>query len=89
MSRIDVPRAVVISYNWLTMETMHSQFEGEYAGSQAAGWVHKKSFLWKDFPERDGWVHFSYMNDLAGKIRGKEFSDELMNKGTITVRVPT
>lgn len=45
--------AVVISFNWKTEETLHTAFEGGGCADKAAGWAHKTSFLWKDFPAEE------------------------------------
>lgn len=80
--------AVVISHNWKTEETMHTQFQGDGAADKAAGWAHKESFLWRDFPAKDGWTHFAHWDEQAGEERGARRAAELM-QGRITETVPT
>lgn len=56
-------KAVAISYNWETNEILFTDFEGPGAGSKAGNWIDKKSFIWKDFPESEGWTHLMTKND--------------------------
>lgn len=51
-------KVVVISFNWETEETLHTLFEGKECNEKANNWIHKDSFLWKDFPKSEGWTHF-------------------------------
>ena len=82
-------RSIVVSFNWKTKEILFNDFEGPGAAKDAEGWSHKESFLWRDFPEKDGWVHFPYWNKEAGEAKGKEFAASF-EKGAkpYTIRVP-
>jgi hypothetical protein len=62
-------RAVAISYNWITERTMHTPFEGDDAAELAESWVDTESFVWRDFPASEGWVHFCHWNDEAQAAR--------------------
>lgn len=81
-------RAVVISFNWETGETLHQTFEGKGCADKAAGWAHPKSFIARDFPARDGWQHWAHWNKEAGEERGLRIADEVISTGRITERVP-
>lgn len=85
-------RAVVISFNWKTRETFHTVFElgKEFPDplGTACGWAHEGSFLWRDFPARDGWEHFAHGNGSARDIHGKIMTDELLERGTQTLKIP-
>ncbi len=81
-------RAVVISFNWETEETMHMKFEGAGCADRAAGWAHKESFLRRDFPASEGWTHFVHWNSEAGDERGVRAAKEMTEHGTLTETVP-
>lgn len=70
-------RAVVISYNWDTGQHYHTPFDGEGAGVKAMNWVHKSSFIWQDFPESEGWVHFMHCNPEAAKAKGAALTEAM------------
>ncbi len=80
-------RAIVVSFNWKTQEIMFTAFEEPGAADTAVGWAHRESFLWKDFPEEEGWEHFAHWNVEAGEVRGKRKADEWI-KGKDSERVP-
>lgn len=81
-------RALAVSFNWNTGEILWEKFEGDGCADKARGWVHPKSFIQRDFPEKKGWIHFNWWNTAAGEERGARIADELCNHGTITERVP-
>lgn len=60
-------KAVVVSYNWNTRETLTTDFEGEGCAMRANAWVAKDGFLYRDFPEIAGWVHFTHRTPEAGE----------------------
>jgi len=65
-----VKRAVAISYNWDTQKVLTTPFDGDNPGIDAMNWVREDSFLWKDFPQSDGWHHFFDCNEEAAKEKG-------------------
>ncbi len=81
-------RAVAISFNWKTGEMLHTTFEGDGCADSAAGWVHPKSFIARDFPVSEGWEHFAHWNKEAGKERAERVSKELCENGTTSEMVP-
>lgn len=81
-------RAVVVHLNWETEEIMHTLFEGDSAADDAAGWAHPDSFIWRDFPAENGWVHFVYWTKEAGDARGARIRQDLEDGKWITDRVP-
>lgn len=82
------PRAVVISFNWLTKEILYIDFEGENAARDAEGWADKESFIWRDFPAKAGWTHFAYWNKRAGRLRGQQAVQALDSGEPFTISVP-
>jgi hypothetical protein len=82
-------RSVVISFNWITGETLHTTFEGPGCADKAAGWADRESFLWRDFPESDGWEHWAHWSADAGTERGNRLWAEFESEGTRTEFVPT
>jgi hypothetical protein len=97
MSKPKLPKfsAVVLSHNWVTGETLHQQFEGPGCADKAAGWAYRdtenpkqSSFIWRDFPAADGWIHTVWMSEAARKERGARLADELLSQGTQTERIP-
>lgn len=58
-------QAVAVSYNWKTQEILFTPFDGDGCVEDASNWVNKGSFLWIDFPESKGWVHFYHANKEA------------------------
>jgi hypothetical protein len=82
------PRAIVVSFNWKTNQILFQRFDGEKAADDAAGWAHHKSFLWRDFPAKDGWEHFPHWNKTAGEFRGERIAQELGENGVMSEWVP-
>jgi hypothetical protein len=80
-------KAVACSYNWETGESYATPFEGPEAADHAAGFVHKSSFIWNDFPEEDGWTHFFHADKEAMEERGERIAEEILRNGTISERV--
>jgi len=81
-------RAIAISFNWITHEMLHQTFEGAGCADSAAGWVHSKSFIIRDFPAKDGWEHWAHWNKEAGEERGARIAKELCETGCISESVP-
>lgn len=81
-------RAVVVSYNWETNETMSTPFTGPGCADTAAGWCHEDSFLWEDFPADCGWEHFFRASPSAMAERGDRITKELIGNGTTSERIP-
>lgn len=81
-------RAVVISYNWKTRETLSTDWEGDGAADKAAGWAHKESFLWKDFPAKAGWTHIMHWTPEAGRERSARMVEDLCERGSVSLMVP-
>ena len=69
------------------LEKLHQIFEGEDAAIQAENWIHPKSFLWKDFPKSDGWVHFYTATEPALEKMG-EWKTNMLLKGGGHYNVP-
>lgn len=81
-------RAIAVSFNWNTGEILQTTFEGDGCAEKAAGWVHPKSFIAKDFPESEGWEHFAHWSKQAGEERAAKLAEELCSKGTMTITYP-
>ena len=58
-------RSVVVSFNWETTESLHTSWSGDGCGMKAVSWADKRSFIWEDFPELEGWTHFCHLNPEA------------------------
>lgn len=82
------PRGIVVSFNWQTNEILFQRFDGPTAADDAAGWAHRNSFLWRDFPAKDGWEHFAHWNKAAAEPRGERLTKELVEEGTMSEFVP-
>lgn len=81
-------RALVISFNWNTKEILYTDFEGDGAAKKAEEWSHPKSFIWRDFPAKAGWVHFPYWNKEAGEEKGADFVDHLQRGEPYVLHIP-
>jgi hypothetical protein len=86
--------AVALSHNWQTGATLHQHFTGKDAADQAAGWVYKdkqnpdkSSFIQKDFPESEGWIHTWWSTQAAREVRAARLMDEL-GQGYTSEKVP-
>jgi len=73
-------RAIVVSFNWKTQEILYTTFAGAGCAQKAENWKAKDSFIWRDFPEEDGWTHFMHWTKEAGEERGEAFVRELLGE---------
>lgn len=79
---IYIPRAVVLSFNWNTKKVMFQDFpESENPAQDAANWVAATSFMWKDFPESEGWVHVPYWTWSAAQIMARKMGEAREARG--------
>lgn len=81
-------RSVVISFNWITGETLCTPFRGDGCADQAAGWADRESRLWQDFPESQGWEHWAHWSVAAGKERADRLWEEFEHEGSRTEFLP-